>query len=271
MPLLRAGEIELDYERSGSGPPLLAIMGMSGTSLHWGQPFLSALEQHFEVIVYDHRGVGASSRLEGQLTIAQMAEDAAALMAALGLDSAHVLGISMGGMIAQELALGQPARVRTLTLGCTYCGGEGSELAAPQALQKLSAAMMSGDRRLALRTAWEINVSPAFALDDEAYARFEAIASRRAVAVPVIMAQMQACAAHDTNARLHELAMPTLVIHGTEDELLPVQNGRLIASRVPGSQLEIFDGVGHLFFWEHPQLSVDLIRAHAACLTTPKS
>jgi 3-oxoadipate enol-lactonase len=270
MPLARVGEIELDYERSGSGPPLLAIMGMSGTSLHWGEPFLEPLREHFEVIVYDHRGVGASSRLEDQkLTITQMAEDAAGLLAALELVSAHVLGISMGGMIAQELALGYPERIRTLTLGCTYCGGEGSTLAAPEDFQPLSEAMMSGDRARALRASWEINVSPEMAADEDAYARFLAIAAERAVALPVIMAQMQACVTHDTNARLGELAMATLVIHGTADQLLPVQNGRLIASRIPGSQLEILDGVGHMFFWERPQHSAELIQTHAACLSTP--
>ena len=140
MPLARVGDIELDYERSGSGPPLLAIMGMSGTSLHWGEPFLEPLREHFEVIVYDHRGVGSSSRLDATpLSTVQMAEDAAGLLGALELDSAHVLGISMGGMIAQELALEHPKRIRTLTLGCTYCGGEGSSLAAPEVLQRLSA------------------------------------------------------------------------------------------------------------------------------------
>src|SRR6202030_1428818 len=106
MPVLRAGEIELDYERRGSGPPLLLIMGMSGTALHWGEPFLEQLRRDFDVIAYDHRGVGASSRLtDGEVSIGQMAEDAAGLLAALDVDSAHVIGISMGGMIAQELAL----------------------------------------------------------------------------------------------------------------------------------------------------------------------
>src|ERR1700722_15461644 len=124
MALARVGDIELDYERSGSGPPLLAIMGMSGTALSWGEPFLGQLRQDHEVIVYDHRGIGASTRLSGSVTIAGMAEDAAGLLAALEIDSADVLGISMGGMIAQELALAHPERVRTLTLGCTYCGGE---------------------------------------------------------------------------------------------------------------------------------------------------
>jgi 3-oxoadipate enol-lactonase len=263
MALTRVGEIELDIERSGSGPPLLMIMGMSGTSLHWGEPFLEPLRKDFEVIAYDHRGVGASTKLDGEITIKAMAEDAATLLATLEIDSAHVVGISMGGMIAQELALAHPERIKTLTLGCTYCGGEGSALADPADMQELAAAMMSGDRERAIRAGWEINVSPSFAADPDAWSAFQAIAAQRAVAVPVVMAQMQACVAHDTNGRLPSLQMPTLVIHGTEDRLLPEPNGRLIASRIPGSQLEVIDGVGHLFFWERPEHAAELVRAHA--------
>src|ERR1700694_1426326 len=158
MPVVSVGEIELDYERSGTGPPLLLIMGMSGTALHWGEPFLQILRRDFELIVYDHRGVGASSRLDGGITIAQLAEDAAGLLVTLGIDSAHVLGVSMGGMVAQELALARPGGVRTLCLGCTYCGGPGSALTPPEVLQRLVAAMASGDRARALRAAWEANV-----------------------------------------------------------------------------------------------------------------
>jgi pimeloyl-ACP methyl ester carboxylesterase len=261
--VLRAGDIELDYERSGSGPPLLLIMGMSGTALHWGVPFLELLRRDFEVIAYDHRGVGASSRLEGPITISQMAEDASGLLSGLEIDSAHVLGISMGGMIAQELALAHPEQLRTLTLGCTYCGGAESVQASPDVLQRLAESVMSGDRERALRTAWEINVSRAKAEDADAYAEFHAIAERRAVAVPVLMAQLQACAAHDASDRLSDLRTPTLVVHGTDDELLPVENGQQIARLIPGSRLEIFDGVGHMFFWEQPERSAGLLRAHA--------
>ncbi len=264
MSIVRVGEIELDCERSGSGPPLLAIMGMSGTALHWGEPFLAALREDFEVIAYDHRGVGASSRLEGEISIAQLAEDAAGLLAALELDSVHVLGISMGGMVAQELALAHPERVRTLTLGCTYCGGEGSAQATPEAMRHLSEAIRSGDRERAIRASWEINVSARKAADEDAYADFLAIAQRRAVALAVSMAQAQAIFGHDTSKRLAQLQMPILVIHGTEDQLLPVANGRMIAELVPGARLEIFDGVGHLFFWERPAESAQLIRELAA-------
>jgi 3-oxoadipate enol-lactonase len=264
VPKVRAGDIELDYERTGSGPPLLLIMGMSGTALHWGEPFLELLRRDFEVIAYDHRGVGASTPLEGPITIAQLAQDASGLLSALRLESAHVLGISMGGMIAQELALGHPDQVTTLTLGCTYCGGPDCAQTSPEVLERLAEAMMSGDRERALRTGWEINVSRAKAGDREAYADFLAIAARRAVAVPVVMAQLQACVAHDASARLGELTMPTLVVHGTEDQLLPVENGRQMASLIPGSKLEIFDGVGHMFLWERPEHAAGLLRAHAA-------
>jgi pimeloyl-ACP methyl ester carboxylesterase len=264
MSLARVGEIELDYERTGSGPPLLTIMGMSGTALHWGEPFLELLREHFEVIVYDHRGVGASTPLSGPVTITQMAEDAAGLLDALEIDSAHVLGISMGGMIAQELALAHPERVRTLTLGCTYCGGDGSVRETPEVMRRLGEAMMSGDRERALRAGFEVNLSAAAAADEATWASFLEIATRRAVAVSVVMAQLQACTAHDSNARLAGLQVPTLVIHGTEDQLLPVANGHLIASLIPGARLEIFEGVGHLFFWERPQRTAELIAEHAA-------
>jgi len=264
MPLARVGEIELSYERAGSGPPLLLIMGMSGTFDHWDAGFLEDLRRDFETIVYDHRGVGSSTRLEGPITTPELAEDAAGLLEALEVDSAHVLGISLGGMVAQELALAHPKHIRTLTLGCTYCGGEGSALPSEDVLRRLGEGRASGDRESAIRASWEANVSPSFAADPDAWARFLGVGLRRRVAVTVIMEQLRAGAEHDTSARLHEIALPTLVIHGTLDELIPFQNGPMIAGLIPGARLEIFDGVGHLFFLEQPQRSAELIRDHAA-------
>jgi pimeloyl-ACP methyl ester carboxylesterase len=174
------------------------------------------------------------------------------------------MGISMGGMVAQELALAHPERIRTLVLGCTYCGGPGAVQAGQSVIQRLAEAMSSGDRERAIRTAWEVNVSPEFAADAEAYAAFLHVGLRNMVAVPVILEQMQAIIAHDTSDRLSSLEPPTLVIHGTLDEMLPVANGRLIGELIPGSQLEILENVGHMFFWEQPSHSVELVRAHAA-------
>jgi 3-oxoadipate enol-lactonase len=264
MALVRVGEIELDYERAGSGPPLLAIMGRSGTYSHWDPSFLADLRRDFDVIVYDHRGVGASSRLDGPLSIRLMAEDAAGLLTALDVDSAHVLGISMGGMIAQELVLGEPERIRSLALGCTYCGGPGSRHTSPEVVERIAHAVQSGDAERTIRASWEANVSPAFAADEAAWQRFREISLRRRVALQVIAAQTQACIEHDTSTRLGELTLPTLVVHGTVDQVLPVVNGRMIAELITHAQLELFDDVGHLFFWERPERSAELLRVHAA-------
>jgi pimeloyl-ACP methyl ester carboxylesterase len=260
VPIARLADLELHYVRRGSGEPLLLIMGMSGNHLHWGEPFLSELERDFDVIAYNHRGVGDSSRLTGPLTIAQLAEDAAGLLDALELESVHVMGISMGGMVAQELVLRHPERVRTLTLGCTYAGGEGSSLTERAVIEQLTASMLSGDRERAIRTSWEVNVSPSYAAGQDSYETFAEVARQLPVAVEVIMAQAQAVAGHDTSTRLGDVGVPTLVIHGTADRMLPHANGVAIASRIPGARLELLDGVGHLFCWEEPARSAELVR-----------
>jgi 3-oxoadipate enol-lactonase len=171
-------------------------------------------------------------------------------------------------MIAQELAIARPEQVRTLTLGCTYAGGEGSALAPDTTLAHLGAAWQSGDRDQAIRAGWEVNVSEAFAGDDEAFAAFRARAMELPVALAVIMLQMQAIGAHDTSARLAQISAPTLVVHGTEDIMLPVVNAPLIAQAIPDSRLTILEGIGHLFFVEQPQESAQLIREHALAGTT---
>jgi pimeloyl-ACP methyl ester carboxylesterase len=239
-------------------------MGMSGTKHHWGEDVLAELRRDFDVIVYDHRDAGDSTKTGAPFTIAELAEDAAGLLAALELDSAHVMGISMGGMIAQELVLANPPLVRSLVLGCTYCGGEGSALAGEDVMRRLAEGMASGDRGRAIRTGWEVNVSASFAANEEAYAKFLDTGLSYGVAVPVIMEQMRAIVAHETSTRLAEIDTPTLVIHGSVDELLPVQNGYMIAERIPGARLEIFEGVGHMFFLEEPQRTAELVRDHAA-------
>jgi 3-oxoadipate enol-lactonase len=264
MPFAKSGDIELSYERVGDGPPLLLIMGMSGTKHHWGEPLLDDLRGDFDTIVYDHRDCGDSTKTGQPFTIADLAKDAAGLLQALDVDSADVMGISMGGMVAQELALAHPERIRSLTLGCTYCGGEGSRLASEATMRRLAEGMASGDRERAIRTGWEVNVSPSFAARDDIYATFLANGLRYGVAVPVIMEQMRAITGHDTSTRLPDLALPTLVIHGTLDEMLPVENGHMIAGLIPDARLEIFEDVGHLFFWEEPQRTAELVREHAA-------
>ncbi len=255
---------KLHYIREGEGEPLLLIQGMSGNHLHWGEDFLGLLTPDFDVIAYDHRGIGRSDRVDAPFTIPDLADDAAGVLDALGIESAHVLGISMGGMTAQELALRHPERVRTLALGCTYAGGADSAMTDPAVVQRLGELFMTGRTEEALRYGFEVNVSPDFAQDPDNFELVQRIASELPASLDILMLQVQAIAAHDTSDRLHEIDVPTLVMHGTVDQMLPVSNAQAIASRIPGARLEIFEGVGHAFWWERPEESAALVRELAS-------
>lgn len=254
---------ELHYERDGSGEPLLLIQGMSGTHVAWGEAFKGALEESFDVVAFDNRGIGLSERISEPFTIAEMAEDTAALLDELGWESAHVLGISMGGMIAQELALAHPGRLRSLSLGCTYCGGPGSQLMPQENAEKLLAGFASGDRDKAIRAGYEVNLSPSFRADENAFAAFHEMATSVPAAREIIQLQLQAIVGHDTSARLSEVAVPTLIVHGTVDGVLPCANGEMIAGLMPSARFETLTDVGHMFWWEQPQRSAELVREHA--------
>ncbi len=263
MPKVAVGGTELHYERAGTGEPLLLIQGMSGTHVSWGAPFKGALEEGFDVVAFDNRGIGLSERISEPFTIAELAEDTVALLDELGIESAHVLGISMGGMIAQELALAHPGRLRSLTLGCTYCGGPGSQLMPQENAEKLLAAFASGDREQAIRAGYEVNLSPAFRADESSFAAFHEMATSVPAAKQVIELQLQAILGHDTSGRLGEIATPTLIVHGTLDGVLPYANGEQIATLMPTARFETLADVGHMFWWEQPQRSAELVREHA--------
>jgi 3-oxoadipate enol-lactonase len=262
MPSVDAAGTELYYERAGEGEPLLLIQGMSATHLAWGRPFLSGLEPNFDCVIFDNRGMGRSGKAELPFTVADMAGDAVALLDALGIENAHLVGISMGGTIAQEIALAHPERIRTLTLGATFCGGPESSLMAPEDLQMLGAAYASGEPEQVFRAMWEINISPAHRADDSNFDAFREMGGSLPAPRPVVMQQMRACAEHDTSTRLDRIALPTLVIHGTADRLIDVDNGKLIARLIP-APIELLEDVGHMFWWEQPERSAELIREHA--------
>jgi 3-oxoadipate enol-lactonase len=263
VPKVELAGTELHYERAGAGEPLLLIQGMSANHLAWGRPFSSLLERDFEVIAFDNRGMGLSGRVSETFSIAEMAADTAALLDALEIESAHVLGISMGGMIAQELALAHPGKLRSLTLGCTYCGGEGSQLMNPSDFRGLLEAMQSGDQDRVFQAMYELNLSPGFRAEESRFAAFREMAAALPAPRETIGLQMQAIVAHDTNARLSAIATPTLVVHGTVDRVLGYPNGPLIASLIPGARLETYENVGHMFWWEQPERSAELLRQHA--------
>ncbi len=254
---------ELHVERRGDGEPLLLIQGLGAGSMLWGEPFLAALGDGFELILFDNRGIGRSGPCD-DLTTASLGADAVAVLDALEIESAHVVGFSMGGMAAQELALAAPERVRTLSLLATSCGGTQAQATSGDVVDALTTAVFSGDRARVLRTAFGLLVSSAFAADASNYAAFEAVARGQTPPLGVLLKQQAAVQAHDTFGRLRAIEAPTLVVHGSQDQILTAVNGDLVASRVPGAHLELLDGVGHLLFWEQPQRVAQLVREHAS-------
>jgi 3-oxoadipate enol-lactonase len=262
MPSIDAGGTELHYLRAGSGEPMLLIQGMSATHMTWGRAFLAPLEESFECIVFDNRGMGLSGTAQMPFTTVDLAGDVAALLDALEIERAHIVGISMGGMIAQELALAYPERIRSLTLGATYCGGPEGTLMGDEDLRMLGAAMASGDREQVLRAMWEINLSPGFRAEESRYVAFQEMAVALQAPKEVIFQQMKACAAHDTSTRLAGVGVPTQVVHGTADRLIGVSNGIQIAELL-SVEPQLMESIGHMFWWEQPERSAALIREHA--------
>jgi pimeloyl-ACP methyl ester carboxylesterase len=261
LPLADIGGRSLYYSRRGDGPPLLLIMGMAGHSNMWGDPLLDALAASYDVVVYDHRGIGESDDVAGEFTIKDLADDADALFDAIGWDDAHVLGFSLGGMVAQELALNHAKRVRTLVLASTYAGGEGLDLSAPGPLEMFQA-MQTGDLDTAIRAGFAACLSPEHVADEENYRRFKAATQSIRLSGAVALRQAQASAGHDASTRLADLRVPTLVLHGTGDRMVSYANAAVLERLIPGARLHTFEGAPHMFWWEDLDETVELIREH---------
>lgn len=240
MPTIAAGNLEINYQIQGAGEPLLLIMGLSFSLRDWGTILPDRLAQHYRVILFDNRDAGETTKVGKPYSTATMAADALALLKALEIEKAHVMGISMGGMIAQELALHYPDRLDRLILGGTMAGGDCSEWGEVQAFLLF--------KRLELLftpSFYEANRSSidAFFQSNQPY-RSRGTALAR---------QLAAMSGHDTCDRLSQITAPTLVLGGDSDRLMPVQNSRFLAQGLPHAQLEILPDAGHGFCYSHPE------------------
>jgi pimeloyl-ACP methyl ester carboxylesterase len=261
MPIAQIGDLKIHYQVRGLGDPLLLIMGYRGSGYMWGDEFLFPLSRYFSVITFDNRGTGKSDKPNAVYTIPMMAGDAAGLLEHLRIQQAHVFGVSMGGMIAQELALRYPRRVDRLILGCTHCGGP---LATLPPLYVLETLLTPPDlsREVAIRRQWPVMFSPDFVMTNPAF--LDRLTERSlAHPTPLYSAIRQAMAIQrfNTYGRLSQIMAPTLIASGDDDRLVPLANAYLLADRIPGAALEIFPGAGHGFFWQSPERVVNLLSA----------
>lgn len=234
----------IHYDVHGAGDPVLMIMGLGSNAYGWKRslPWMSAGHQ---AIVFDNRGVGRSDVPAGAYTIAQMAADAASVLDACGHDTAHVMGMSLGGMIAQRLAVDHAARVRSLALLCTTPGGPNAVPASEDVLRGL----MEGGADPATvyrRNAWFLYGEDTRAHHPERIEEDLVERSRIPTTPTGYFGQIQAATKHDVWDALPRVAVPALVVHGDADILVPTANGRLIASRIPGAELVVIPGAGHM-------------------------
>jgi pimeloyl-ACP methyl ester carboxylesterase len=260
MPTIPVGDINIYYEMLGQGEPLLLIMGLNANLLSWGPTLPARLAERYQVILFDNRGAGRTDQPDGPYTMEQMADDATGLLDALDIPSAHVFGGSMGGMIAQHVALNHADKVRKLILGCTMCGGSHAVSATPEVL----AYLMPDPTLNAYEAAWRgvpICYTPEFIDANKPLIEETLLAACEYPTRPAAYeAQLGAVmASHDTYDRLPQIAAPTLVLTGNHDVLIPPENSRILAERIPNAQLHEIDGAGHVFSISHPDASLAAI------------
>jgi 3-oxoadipate enol-lactonase len=257
MPVAKVGGINIYYEIHGRGEPLVLIYGYAGHSGLWFRQ-IPVLSKKYRVIAFDNRGMGRSDKPNIPYTMAMLAGDVAGLLDAIGVDSAHIFGISMGGMIAQHFALNYPQRVTSLILGCTFCGGVRSIPLRPEALAAFA------DFELIKEMAPEqfVRQLMPFLFSKQFSDRHPDIVDEtiaKQLEYPILLhglvRQGEAIMGHDTYDRLSQIRLPTLVIAGDNDGLIPFENSRILASRIPKSESATVNGAGHLFFIEDPQES----------------
>jgi pimeloyl-ACP methyl ester carboxylesterase len=249
MPKQKVNGIEMYYEMHGQGDSLVLIMGLR-RNVEWWYRQIPTLSKHFEVLVFDNRGAGRTDKPKMDYSIRLFADDTDGLMEALGIRKANILGVSMGGYIAQELALNYPDRVKRLVLACTGPGGERAVLASPERLKKFTANEGLTPEEI-LRKDMDIYFSDEYLKrNHEKMEGFIKLSLRYYQPPDAFERQFAACLGHDTVNRLSRIGAPTLILTGDDDPLVPPENSKILNELIPGSKLVFSPGKRHCFFME---------------------
>jgi 3-oxoadipate enol-lactonase len=254
MPFTENQGAKIYWDEQGLGDPLLLIMGLSYPSYMWHRtrPFLA---QSFRTIAFDNRGIGQSDVPAGVYPIAQMASDAAAVLDAAGIVGAHVFGVSMGGMIAQEFALQYPQRVRSLILGCTNAGGPHAVHAAAEVLQILTREGMTPEESKEAIIPYIYDAAtPRQRIDEDMAIRMKWYPTPQGY-----FGQLQGILAWEAYSRIAQIKAPTLIIHGETDQLVPTANAQLIAERIPHAKVILIPHASHVFETDQPGIALRAI------------
>ena len=253
MSTAKLNGVEIAYSIHGEGEPFILIGGFTATKEAWRYQ-IAGLSPRFRVISFDNRGVGESTVPTAPFTIADMAADTVGLMDSLGIEAAHVFGISMGGLIAQVLALDYPQRVRKVALGCTTHGGRHAIQPEAEVMALLGkAADSSIPAEKAIRMRIPILFAERFIREETGkLEEFVQLSLRYSPTPQGAAGQMRALSRFNVRDRLPEIRHRVLVITGSEDRMMPPENSKLLAQGIQGAELYEVEGAGHLFFQEKP-------------------
>jgi pimeloyl-ACP methyl ester carboxylesterase len=258
--------INIAYRVQGDGPPLVLIMGYRLSSAAWPARFVEALAKKFTVVTFDNRGTGQSGKPVSGYALANMARDVAALLDEIGIESACVLGYSMGGAIAQEFTKQFPHRVDGLILCATMCGGPRATFADASVVRVLRDLDGYSPEQIARRI-WEVTYAPGYLQENREQAEDQ---MRRETALPTPLhasdLQFQAFAEFDGARALSQIRCPTLVLTGDLDRLIRPENSKMLAQLIPGAKLVVIPGGGHRVLWEAVEECTDLITGFLASI-----
>ena len=251
MPIINANDIEINYCDEGDGPEtILLVNGLADDLQSWSYQVPAFLDAGYRVVRFDNRGVGESSKPAGPYTTKLFAADTKSLVDHLGLTQFHLLGISMGGMIVQEYALAYPEEVRSVTMACTYAA-PGAFCSKMYALWADQAPILGVPAIMRDVTLWGFTLEFFENRADE-LAEFESAMQFMIQPVSAYLAQLESIRTHDTTDRIGRLRVPTLVLAGADDILIPVELSRRLHALIPGSTWATSKG-GHCCIWEHPE------------------
>ncbi len=249
----RINGVELAYDLQGAGEPLVLIHGAQGDQSMFAG-IAPAFANQFRVLTFDQRGSGLSEKPDMEYSMALLADDTAVLMEHVGFASAHIIGVSMGGMIAQEFTLRHPHKVRSLVLGCTTPGGPKAVRIGGEAFTAYSTEPLSPEERG--RALAEAAFTKGYIAQHPEVIPAMIEARRQRPLDPVALShRMKAAYAHDAYDQLPHVACPTLVITGKDDALISWENSRILAERIPGAKLVLLEPAGHVFWLEQPEHS----------------
>jgi 3-oxoadipate enol-lactonase len=239
--------VRIYWDEQGTGAPLLLMMGLSYPSYMWHRS-RPVLRERYRTIAFDNRGIGQSDVPPGTYSIALMASDAAAVLDAAGVENAHVFGVSMGGMIAQEFALQYPKRVRSLILGCATAGGPHAVPAEPAAIQTLMRQEMTPEESKEAIIPFIYDAATLRErIDEDMAIRMKWYPTPRGYA-----GQLQGILGWEAYSRIQKITAPTLIIHGETDRLIPPANAKLISGRIAGAKVVLIPHASHIFETDQP-------------------